>query len=169
MFVRTRAQRAVVVVTVTVLATLFSSCASSRDRANPASPTWVGWTWRIVEVQHGTARTSIPAALNGSVAFAPDRTLRADDAVNAYFGSYALDGEGYRPHDVGTTLVGYAGHDPARLDLIAAVRALTGSEVVIVGAAADTLQLSAGGYTVRCAKLGIAHDEAPPSPTATHP
>jgi hypothetical protein len=145
-----------------------TSCASSHADAGGGSAPWVGYTWRIVEVQHGTTSTSIPAALNGFVAFAPDRTLSANDGVNFYSGIYVVDGNGYRPNNAGATLAGYVGKDPVQLALIAAVRALTGSDAVATASnATDNLQLAVDGYTVTCIEQGVARNELPPSPTPT--
>jgi hypothetical protein len=140
------------------IALLMTSCASSHADADGGSTPWVGYTWRIVEVGHEVSSTSIPAALNGYVAFAPDGTLSANDGINGYFGRYVVDGDGYRPNNAGATLAGYA-----------AVRALTGSDpVAATSDGSDNLQLAAGGYTITCTKQGLAHnDEQPASPTST--
>jgi hypothetical protein len=129
----------------------------------------VGYTWRITEVRHDGDSTSIPAALDGYVAFAPDGTLGASDGVNGYFGRYAVEGTGYRPNNAGFTLVGYSGHDPSQLALIAAVQALTRSDVVSATEdGTDRIQLTVHGYTVTCARHGAARNEPTPSPTSTH-
>lgn len=162
------APRRSTVLTATALAAVLSSCASSPAPTSGAGH-FVGFRWRIIEVRHGASDVAIPAALGGFVAFARDRTLRADDSVNAYFGHYLLTGSSYHPLDVGTTLVGWVGHDRARLSLIHAVEALTQSNAAVsANLHGERLQLSTAGYTITCSKLGTAPNEQPPSsPTAT--
>ena len=63
-------------------ALVMTSCASSHADAGGGSASWVGYTWRIIEVRHGTTSTSIAATLNGFVVFAPDLTLRANGATS---------------------------------------------------------------------------------------
>jgi hypothetical protein len=145
-----------------------TSCASSDTAGSGSSARFIGYSWRIVEVRHGVSHTSISPALDGYIAFAPDHTLRADDTVNFHFGKYHVDGDGFRPH-AGSTLVGYAGHDPARLALIGAVDAVTQSDAVVLAVSAgNRLTLKTGDYTVLCERQGVAHnDTGAPSPTPT--
>ena len=167
MFGRAR-WRVAVACLLTSTALVMTSCGSSLPNAGGGSASWVGYTWRITEVQHGTNSMSIPAALNGFVAFAPDQTLSANDGVNFYFGRYLVESYGYRPNSAGATNAGYAGNDPVQLALIAAVRALTGSDPVTASSdETGNLHLAVDGYTVTCTKQGVASNQPPPSPTST--
>lgn len=146
-----------------------AGCASTPARTGTADAAgFVGYQWRIIEVRHGASHVTIPAALGGSIAFARDRTLYADDSINGYFGHYRVGQDGsYRPLDVGSTLVGWVGHDRARRSLISAVEALTQSNVVTATVGGDRLRLSTAGYMITCSKIGTQPNDRPPSPTAT--
>jgi hypothetical protein len=152
----------------TVLAVVLTGCAASSGSTSGSSAQFVGSRWRIGDVRHGADDVRIPAALGAYVGFARDHTLSADDTVNAYFGRYRVQGNTYHPLDVGTTDVGYAGRDRARLALIGAVQALTRSDAAVTArVGGGRLRLSTAGYTVTCTDLGPARDEQPASSTAT--
>jgi hypothetical protein len=166
--VRPRSPRKALVVAGSILAGVLSGCASSASHAGSGSRQFVGFTWRIVAVERDHSRVGIPRALGGFVAFARDRSLHASDSVNHYFGRYRADGNSYRALNVGTTLVGYGGHDHARLSLIDAVQALTQSDLgVNATLRGDQLVLTTARYTITCSQSGIAPNERTPSPTST--
>jgi hypothetical protein len=148
---------------------MVAGCASApSSRTSAAAGQFVGFRWRIGEVQHGAKHVTIPAALHGYVAFARDHTLLADDSVNTYFGHYRAATDSFRPVQVGTTLVGYVGNDPARTSLIHAVEALTWSKVAVTAAVDGAhLRLSTAHYTIICSKLGTAPNQQTPAPTPT--
>lgn len=166
-----RAVRSLVifVLAATVVAGMTAGCASSPAPTMAGVAQFVGFRWRIQEIRHGASQVAIPASLRGFVAFARDRTLLASDSVNGYFGHYRVEsGDSYRPLNIGSTLVGWSGRDRIRLSLIHAVEALTHAHAVVsADTDGDRLRLSTAGYTITASKMGVAPDQAPPSPTAT--
>lgn len=146
-----------------------SGCASSRRPAGTQRTTSsqltgiVGFRWRIAEVRHGTAGVTVPRARGGYFAFTPEGDLVADDTVNNYAGRFTSTANGYHVTLMRVSLVGYGGHDPVTLALIAGTQALTEAGVdVTVRLTGTRLDLSAGDYRITAVRAGPAG--IPPSP-----
>jgi len=150
-----------------------SGCAASRGPAGSqpaASPRLtgiVGFRWQIAEVRHGAASVTVPRTSSGYFAFTPAGNLLADDTVNNYAGRFTPAPNGYHITIMRATLVGYSGHDPVTLALIAGTQALTETGVhVTVRLTGTRLHLSAGHYRITAARIapaGILPTPAPPS------
>jgi hypothetical protein len=125
-------------------------------RTTTASAAYVGPTWRLESVEHDGTTVPIPTSLGVTLVLGRDGRFGANDSVNYLSGSYQPTESGFTTRDVGTTLAGYGGTDPAVLTAIAAVQALaytpTGSGTLAPGTAVrarvdgDRLVLEAGGY-----------------------
>jgi hypothetical protein len=152
-----------------------SGCATSRGPAgiqrttSPQLTGIVGLRWRIAEVQRAAAVVTVPRTRGGYFAFTPEGNLLADDTVNNYAGRFTPAANGYHVTIMRVSGVGYGGHDPATLALIAGTQALTGAGVhVTVRLTGTRLDLSAGHYritAVRIAPAGILPTPAPPAGT----
>jgi len=140
-----------------------AGCASSRGpedikRTTSSQLTGIaGFRWRIAEVQHGAASVIVPRTRGGYFAFSPHEDLVADDTVNNYAGRFAPAVNGYHVTIMRATLIGYAGHDPVTIALIAGTRALTqAGTAVTVRLTGTRLDLSAGDYRITAARAGPA-------------
>lgn len=153
-----------------------SGCATSRGPAGIQRTTSsqltgiVGFRWRIAEVQHDAASVTVPRTGGGYFAFTPEGDLLAGDTVNNYAGRFTPAPNGYHVTIMRVTLVGYGGHDPVTLALIAGTQALTQAGVhVTVRRTGTRLDLSAVDYritAVRIAPAGILPTPVP-SPAGT--
>jgi hypothetical protein len=157
---------------VAVLAVLVSVWATQRGH----SPSGGGQAalsdtrWRVVAVTADGRRTAITSR-RVVVDFLGGGELHADDGVNYYSGKWRPAGDGLHITDVGTTLVGYGGHDPAVLATQRGIGALTsGTAPVQAQLAGRTLRLTAQGVVldlVRDGRPDQVGTGARPSPTAS--
>ncbi len=150
------------------LVLLAAACASRNPAPAatmaPSAGAFVGSRWRIVEIVHSGAHVTAPPGRPGMIAFSPDSHLLAGDGVNTSSGLFRLTRNGFRAHDIGTTLVGYAGRDQGVLTQIAAVAALVSGADVTATVDRGRLTLVVSGFTVSCARAGeAANPTAPPS------
>ena len=132
----------------------------------------VGFRWRIAEVEHGAVSVTVPRTRGGYFAFSPQGDLVADDTVNNYAGRFASAVNGYRVTVMRVTLIGYAGHDPVTLAVIAGMQALTQAGAgIAVGLTGTRLDLSAGDYRITAVRAGPAGilPLPVPSPASTRP
>jgi hypothetical protein len=171
---------------VVLLAVVISLVVTTRsdDHGSAASPAaaLVGYEWRLEAVEDSHGRVTVPLSLHAWVGFTPDGSIRADDTVNAYGGSYRLTDRGYSPSDVFTTDVGStAAADSERGRVIAAIESVmyiitsrpTATPLLSLDVAAsvagDTLTLhGAGGSTLTLRRDGPLHNDPPASRTNTH-
>jgi hypothetical protein len=140
-----------------------SGCATSRRPAGIQRTTSsqltgiVGFRWRIAGVRHGAASVTVPRTRGGYFAFTPKGDLVADDTVNNYAGRFTPTASGYHVTVMRVSLVGYGGHDPVTLALIAGTQALTQAGVhVTVRLTGTRLDLSAGDYRITAVRVGRA-------------
>jgi hypothetical protein len=129
-----------------------------------------GTSWRLLQVQQdGHAAVAIPPANGASVTFDRDRTFRAYDGLNDSSAPYSVAGPTtLRLGTVMSSLVGYVGHDAARLAAINGIAAITdqiGADSNLVSARRDSgrLTLAAHGYTL------LLGDEAPVAASSSAP
>jgi hypothetical protein len=149
-----------------------SGCATSRGPAgiqpatSPQLTGIVGFRWRIAEVQRGAASVTVPRTSGGYFAFTPAGNLVAGDTVNNYAGRFTSAANGYHVTIMRVSLVGYGGHDPVTLALIAGTRALTGAGAdVTVRLTGTRLDLSAGDYRITAVRAGPAGILSSPAPS----
>ena len=136
---------------------------------------FVGFRWNLVSVRDREGTVRAPDALNPQLYFTPDGYVAASDTVNGLSGRYRLTGDGYTVSDSASTLVAYAGDDPARKRVVAAVTALfytevgdTGEPHATVGARvdSDTLVLTTGNVDLTYRRSGVEGNQARPSSTS---
>jgi len=101
------------------------------------------------------------------VVFHIDHRFNANDGVNYYSGHWQQSATTVTISDVGGTLAGYAGHDPAVLAAERGIGALDGT--VAASVRNGTLRLAARGVTVELRRHTEFQDTpaAVPSPTDT--
>jgi hypothetical protein len=98
-----------------------------------------------------------------------DHQLLASDTVNALSGTYASTRTGFAVMSAGSTAVAYAGTDPTRLVVIAAMGAVAGQKSDVIAQLAGTaLVLTAPNYelTFRDQGPAVVYPSASPTPTA---
>lgn len=132
------------------------------DRAaDSTSVDYVGRRWRLVSVDDRTATTTMPTKTNATLELRPNGEFVADDTVNAIFGRFTRTADGFEVSSAGSTLAGYAGHEPDILAAKAAIGALAGgtgsarNRVIVADGA--RLVIQAGTYRLTF------------EPTGTHP
>jgi heat shock protein HslJ len=146
---------------------------SSNDGKQPpatgTSVNVVGIKWQFVKGIQGTTNFTSPSE-RVSVVFNRDGTYGADDGVNYTSGKYRQTATGITIAAAGTTLVGYAGHDPNVLATQTAFASLSSgrSEVAAHLGGDGELVLSGPGYTLWFSNAGPADTPSTPaSPTST--
>jgi hypothetical protein len=138
--------------------------------ASPQLTGIVGFRWRFAEVQRGATSVTVPRTSGGYFAFTWRGTWVAGDTVNSYQGRFTSAANGYNVTIMRVSLVGYGGHDPVTLALIAGTQALTGAGAdVTVRPVGTRLDLSAGDYRITAGRAGPAGilPSPVPSPAAT--
>jgi DNA-directed RNA polymerase specialized sigma24 family protein len=109
-----------------VLAVVLPAHSGDRQSAGSAGALGgvVGHRWRVTGLHDAHGTLAVPTSLRAEVGFTRDGYVLGDDTVNALQGRYRETTDGYTLRDGGTTLAAYAGKDPDRLRVIAAVDAL---------------------------------------------
>jgi hypothetical protein len=109
---------------------------------------YIGGTWRLTNVVHGTVSTSIPAGLGATMELMSSGQFLASDSVNSLSGSYTASADGFKPHHVVTSAVGYIGRDPHRLAAIAALGTLATGPAgdKVLRSSQTSLVVQAGAY-----------------------
>ena len=148
---------------VALVALLIAAC-SSVSPAGP-SPGFTGYDWQVVTISHDGTMTSIPARLEVAMQFSPDGHFSANDSVNIRSGVYRATAAGFTVGGMGTTLVGYAGHDPTVLLAIKAIGSLNDGVHATARLTGGRLVVGVASYTLTCERLGRHSD--PPAPAGT--
>jgi hypothetical protein len=128
--------------------------ACSATSARSVSPGFTGYVWQVAAISHGGKVTSIPARLQVALSFSPAGQFGANDSINFHSGTYRTTGDGFTTSALSSTLVGYAGHDPAVLLAIGAIGSFSNSVHATVKLTADRLVLGVGSYTLTCQRRG---------------
>ena len=138
-----------------------------RVAATGDAPDLRSTAWSVIAVTAEGRRQAIPSAADVSVAFHLDHRFDATDGINFYSGRWQQRGGTVTIGNVGGTLAGYAGHDPAVLAAQQGITALNGP--VAVSLRDGTLRLTAHGVTVELSRRAGFQDTpaAEPSPTGT--
>lgn len=126
-------------------------------------------------MRHGGQELRVPASYAANIEFAPAGAILMSDSVNALFGHYTTTPTGFTTSAMGTTFVGYAGTDPSRTQVIAAVDAIAygpmtngtsaPSAAVEARVIADELIITFAGYQLTLDRAGTATDPTLPGPT----
>jgi len=151
-----------------------SACGSAQpgEHKPPASSSAVaavvGHQWLLTQVTASGREVDVPGSVDATFQLTADGRFLASDSVNALSGTYTATRSGFTVTHAVTTLVGYAGADPTRLAVIAAMGAVLLREGA-VGAkvTASVLTLTAAGYQLSFRAAGPAVSYPPPSPTST--
>ncbi len=88
------------------------------------TPAYAGFRWHLRTV----GDHEVPADLGASASFRPGGDFQLSDGTNSMFGHYDATATSVRLRDVGRTFALYAGDDPVRLAVIAAMDELTARE-----------------------------------------
>jgi hypothetical protein len=128
----------------------------------------VGRLWRLVEIRHAGETVVVPGSLTATLQLTLDHQLLASDTVNALSGTYASTRSGFAVMSAGSTAVGYAGTDPTRLTVIAAMAAVAGQKSDVTAKLPGTaLVLTVPDYELTFRDQGPAVIYPPASPTPT--
>ena len=152
-----------------------SACRSAPQEESAPSPTAsaiaavIGHQWRLTQVTASGRKLDVPDSLVATFQLTPDGLFLASDSVNALSGAYTATRTGFAVTHTATTLVGYAGTDPTRLAVIAAMNAVLLREgSVRAETSGSTLTLIAPNYQLSFREAGPAVTHPPPSPTSTN-
>lgn len=145
-----------------LLISLVSVACGSATSATSASPGFAGYDWQVVAISHNGIDTSIPARLQVALQFSRGGQFGADDGVNTSGGTYRATGDGFTTSALSTTLIGYAGHDPAVLLAMKAIASFGNGGHATVRLTGDRLVVGIGSYTLTCQRHGLV--PTPPSP-----
>ena len=138
-----------------------AACGSATSTRS-VSPGFTGHDWQVVAISHGGKVTSIPARLQVALRFSPGGQFGASDSVNFHSGTYRTTGDGFTTTALASTLVGYAGHDPAVLLAISAIGSFGDGVHATAKLAADRLVVGVGSYTLTCQRRGPIGRRPPP-------
>ncbi|HSR85847.1 MAG TPA: hypothetical protein VLM11_16860 [Streptosporangiaceae bacterium] len=128
----------------------------SATSASAAPAGFAGYRWLVVSITHGGKVTSIPARFNVDLRFSPNGRFLADDPINSHSGTFRVTPSGFTTSDVGSTAVGYAGHDPVILLSQRAMTAFGSGVHSTVNVTGKRLVVSVGAYTLTCQRHGPA-------------
>jgi len=137
-----------------LLMSLALAACGSATSARSVSPGFTGYDWQVVAISHEGKVTSIPARLQVALRFSPGGQFGANDSVNFHSGTYRTTGHGFTTSALSSTLVGYAGHDPAVLLAISAIGSFDNGARATVKLTADRLVVGVGSYTLTCQRRG---------------
>jgi hypothetical protein len=149
----------------TLLMSLALAACGSAAPAKPAPPGFTGYVWQVVAISHDGKVTSIPARMQATLRFSPGGQFGANDSINFHSGTYRTTGDGFTTSTLASTLVGYAGHDPAVLLTIGAIGSFDNGVHATVKLTADRLVVGVGSYTLTCQRRGPQADLPPPAGT----
>ena len=122
--------------------------------ARPVSPGFTGYAWQVIAISHGGKVTSIPARLQVALRFSPGGQFGANVSVNFHSGTYHTTSAGFTTSALSSTLIGYAGHDPAVLLAISAIGSFGNGVHASVKLTVGRLVVSVGSYTLTCQRRG---------------
>ena len=172
------ATRFVAVAAVVLLAGGLAACASSPNSSTDASASraiFVGYRWLLTTLESPTLGPStVPLDPRDppEISFTSDGQLGASDGVNYMTGSYSLTASGYHCDQGGGTAVGSIPQRGLRQAIIDGMDMLAAQfEPVTVkikpGTTADTVLMTADGYTLTFRQDGRVRPEGPPSRTSS--
>jgi hypothetical protein len=148
-----------------LLMSLALAACRSATSTGPVSPGFTGYDWQVVAIGHGGKVTSIPARLQVALRFSPGGRFSANDSVNFHGGTYRTTGDGFTTSALASTLVGYAGHDPAVLLAISAIGSFGDGVHATAKLTADRLVVGVGSYMLTCHRRSPRADVPAPAGT----
>ena len=148
---------------VALVALLIAACSSARPAGQ--SPGFTGHDWQVVTISHDETARSIPSRLQVFLQFSPDGHFNANDSVNFRSGAYRATATGFTVGGMGTTLAGYAGHDPIVLLAIKAIGSFNDGVHATAKLTGDRLVVGVASYTLTCQRRGRHSD--PPARAGT--
>jgi len=165
---------AAIVAVAALLVGTASACGSAkqnqRERAASSSAVaaGVGHRWRLTHVTVTGRNVDVPDSINATIQLTSDGRFLASDSINALSGTYTATRTGFTVTSTATTLVGYAGTDPTKLAVIAAIDAVLGREAAVAAkTTGTTLTLNAPNYQLTFREEGPAISHPPASATST--
>jgi hypothetical protein len=157
-----------------LLVVTVAGCAdSNRTQATAKSSAhakWVDRRWQLTEIDRAGHVVMVPSSMKATLQLTRDGRFLADDTVNALSGAFRITATGFRVMSSMTTLVGYAGSDPTKLSVIAAIdEVASGSADVTAGTVGATLTVAVSTYrlTFRDTGPAVVYPSAPPTATST--
>jgi hypothetical protein len=145
--------RALVGASILQVSLALAACGSATS-ARSVSPGFTGYVWQVVAISHGGKVTSIPARLQVALRFSPGGQFGANDSINFHSGTYRVAGDGFTTSALSSTLVGYAGDDPAVLLAISAIGSFGNGVHATANLTAGRLMVGIGSYTLTCQRRG---------------
>jgi heat shock protein HslJ len=144
-----------------LLAILLAACSGvtargAADKPPPGQPpagqpsttaAFVGYKWTVTSISHAGQTTPVPGTYSVYLQFAPNGGFLANEPVNSHGGTYQVTQSGFTIGDLGSTLVGYVGHDPVVLVSMSAMEAFDGAHAR-ASVSGNTLTVTVGGYTL---------------------
>jgi hypothetical protein len=137
-----------------LLMSLALAACGSATSARSVSPGFTGYVWQVFAISHGGKATNIPARLQVALRFSPGGQFGANDSVNFHSGMYRTTGDGFTTSALSSTLVGYAGHDPAALLAISAIGSFGNGVHATAKLTTGRLVVGVGSYTLTCQRRG---------------
>ena len=156
--------RALLGASILLMSLVLAACGSATS-ARSVSPGFTGYAWQVVAISHGGKVASIPGRLQVALRFSPGGQFGANDSVNFHSGTYRVAGDGFTTSALSSTLVGYAGHDPAVLLAISAIGSFGNGVHATVNVTAGRLVVGVGSYTLTCQRRGAQADVPAPGGT----
>jgi heat shock protein HslJ len=147
-----------------------AGCATTASGTSPESaPTaqagFAGYKWQVVTIDHAGKETPVPARYAVYLQFTPDGQFGSNEPVNYHSGAYHQAGDGFTTSGMGSTLAGYAGHDPVVLLSVAAISAFDNGIHAKVRLTGDRLAVTVGSYLLTCQRDGRQADFPRAQPT----
>jgi heat shock protein HslJ len=139
-----------------LLAILLAACSGATGQLPPGQPptgqpsttaAFVGYKWAVTSISHAGQTTPVPGSYSVYLQFAPNGGFLANEPVNSHSGTYQVTQGGFTIGDLGSTLVGYVGHDPVVLVSMSAMEAFDGAPAQ-ASVSGNTLTVTVGGYTL---------------------
>jgi heat shock protein HslJ len=124
--------------------------------ASSASAGFTGYQWHVLAIRHEGKVTSIPARFNVDLRFSRTGRFLADDPINSHSGSFRVTPGGFTTSEVGSTAVGYTGHDQVILLSQRAMMAFGNGAQASAKMTGNRLVVSVADYTLTCQRHGPA-------------
>jgi heat shock protein HslJ len=153
-----------------LVAVAAAGCAPTASGTSPEpAPTaragFAGYKWQVVAIDHAGKETHIPARYAVYLQFTPDGQFGANEPINYHSGAYHPTGDGFTTSGMGSTLAGYAGHDPVVMLSVRAISAFDNGIHAKVRLTGGRLAVTVGSYLLTCQRDGRQADFPPAQPT----
>lgn len=155
---------ALVGVSIFLMSIAVAACGSATS-ARTVSSGFTGHDWQVVAISHDGKVTRTPARMQVALQFSPGGQFGANDGINFHSGTYRTTSDGFTTSALASTAVGYAGHDPAVLVAIDAIRSFDNGVHATVKLTADRFVVGVDSYTLTCRRSGPRADVPAPAGT----